>query len=146
MNLSSQMQDWGIPQPSADYFGMSGSADGTGLAGLGGGSNPAGDFTMMQKMFGGAQADGTATNGMVMPALNTLTGVAGLWMGKQQLDLAQKSLRENRRQFGLNFNSQAKNYNSRIEDRQRARNASNSTGVYESTDSYLQKNKISEVG
>ena len=87
------------------------------------------------------QATGVATPSAVSTGLNTLSGLANTWMGIQQYNLAKDAFKENKRQFNLNYNAQKKNYNSSIEDRQRARVAAN-PGAYESVGSYMQKNGL----
>lgn len=80
-------------------------------------------------------------NGWGGLALNTFTGLANTFLGMQQYGLAKDSLRENKRQFNLNFDAQRKLTNSRLEDRQRARVASN-PGAYQSVGAYMEQNGI----
>ena len=63
------------------------------------------------------------------------------FMGMKQYGLMQDSLKEQKRQFNTNFDAQKKLVNSQLEDRQRARVASN-PGAYESVGDYLDKNRI----
>ena len=59
----------------------------------------------------------------------------------KQYGLAKKTLEENKRQFQMNYDAQKQSTNTRLEDRQRARVASNS-GAYQSVGDYMAANKI----
>jgi hypothetical protein len=74
-------------------------------------------------------------------ALGGIQGAANLFMGMQQYGLAKKQLSESRRQFDLNYGAQKQSTNTRLEDRQNARVASN-PGAYQDTASYMAKNGI----
>lgn len=74
-------------------------------------------------------------------ALQGLGGAASLYMGMKQYGLAKETLAENKRQFGLEYDAQKTTTNSRLEDRQRARVASNS-GAYQSVGDYMNQNRI----
>lgn len=142
------LNSWGQPQ---GLWGSQGVGVGTDLSmpsfmpDAAGGPAAGTDVGFLQSMLGWTDPDGTQNAGWGMPALNTLSGLAGLWMGKQQLDLAKKSLNENKRQFNLNYNNQVASYNTQLEDRQRARVASNSQ-AYESVGSYLKRNQLPGAG
>lgn len=70
-------------------------------------------------------------------------GQAGVsaFMGMKQYSAATEALDENKRQFQMNFDNQRKLVNSQLEDRQRARVASNS-GAYQSVGDYMKKNGV----
>ena len=102
---------------------------------------PGGGLTTMEKWLGGSNNAGNYVPGMALTGLNALTGVAGAYIGWQQFKTAQDSLKENKRQFNLNYEASKKNYNTTIEDRQRARVASN-PNAYQSVSSYMSKNGI----
>lgn len=74
-------------------------------------------------------------------ALGTMQGLGNAFMGMKQYGLAKKTLKENKRQFELNYNAQKKTTNASLEDRQHARVASNAGG-YESVGSYMNKYKV----
>lgn len=74
-------------------------------------------------------------------ALGAAQGLGSLYMGMQQYNLAKDSLAASKAQFERNFANQVKTTNTNLEDRQRARVASNS-GAYESVDSYMNKNRV----
>jgi hypothetical protein len=80
--------------------------------------------------------------GNLATGVNTASNLFGAWTGFKQLGLAKDSLKESKRQFNLNYDNQKTLTNSRLEDRQRARYASN-PGQYESVGTYMNKNGIS---
>ncbi len=59
----------------------------------------------------------------------------------KQYNLAKDTLNENKRQFGLNWDAQKATVNSQLEDRQRARVASNPS-AYQSVSAYMDQNRI----
>ena len=76
---------------------------------------------------------------------NTAMGVAGglfnAWQGMKQYGLAKETLETNKQQFAQQFGAQQKMTNSRMEDRQAARVASN-PGAYQSVGDYMKKNGV----
>ena len=79
-------------------------------------------------------------------ALTTLmlvvaTALGGLYLGMQQYNLAKESLANNKSQFAQQFAVQKNLTNSNLEDRQRARIASNS-GAYQSVGDYMSQNGV----
>lgn len=96
-----------------------------------------------ESMFGGASPSGAQTGGWVMPAVNILGGIFSMNQGKKAEAFAKDQLKEQRRQFDMNYGAQKQSINTELEDRQRARVASaGGSGAYESVDSYLDKNRI----
>ncbi len=65
-------------------------------------------------------------------------GLFAGYMGMQQYGLAKEKLAESKKQFELNYNAQKGLTNSNLEDRQRARVASNAGG-YQSVGEYMDK-------
>lgn len=59
----------------------------------------------------------------------------------KQYGLAEDAFKENQRQFNINYAAQKSLTNSQLEDRQRARVASNPTG-YQSVGDYMNQNGI----
>ena len=59
-------------------------------------------------------------------------------MGMKQYGLAEDALKEQKRQFNINYEAQRKMTNSQLADRQRARVASN-PNAYESVADYMKK-------
>ena len=80
-------------------------------------------------------------NGWGGLALNAAGGLASTYLGMKQYGLAKQTLEENRRQFDLNYAAQRKTTNTRLEDRQRARVASN-PGAYQSVGDYMATNGV----
>lgn len=74
-------------------------------------------------------------------ALGAAQGLSDAYTGMQQLALAKKTLAANKEQFALNFGAQQRTTNAALEDRQRARVASNS-GAYQSVGDYMNQNRI----
>jgi hypothetical protein len=80
--------------------------------------------------------DGVTTQGWGTPALGVASGLMNAFMGMKQYGLAKDSLAEGKRQFGLNYEAQKTTTNAQLEDRQRARVASNA-GAYQSVGDYM---------
>lgn len=85
--------------------------------------------------------DGIETQGWGGPALGVLGAGLNAFMGMKQYSLAKDTLEENKRQYAQNYDAQRQTTNSALEDRQRARVASNS-GAYQSVGDYMDKNRI----
>ena len=83
----------------------------------------------------------TTTQGMGSSVLNTGQALFGAYMGMKNYGLAKKTFNENKRQFDMNWDAQRTTINSQLEDRQRARVASNAN-AYESVSGYMDKNKV----
>ena len=80
-------------------------------------------------------------NGWGGLALNAAGGLMSGYLGMKQYGLAKQTLEENKRQFDLNYAAQRKTTNTRLEDRQRARVASN-PGAYQSVGDYMATNGV----
>lgn len=101
-----------------------------------------GNLFSRQSLFGGTDpSTGISTGGWAPVALGAGQAIFGALQGNKALNMAEKQFQEGQRQFDLNFDAQRKTINTQLEDRQRARVASNS-GAYESTDDYLRKNRV----
>lgn len=79
---------------------------------------------------------------------STITGGlqagAGLWgafNGMQQNKLVKQQMANSLDQWNKSYDNQVASYNTRLEDRQRARVGSN-PNAYESVDSYMAKNRL----
>lgn len=87
---------------------------------------------------------GTANNWMsnnadlMKAGIGLVTGGVGAWQGMQQNRLMRDNMQQQASQFREQMNLSKQNINRNIEDRQRARVASNPT-AYESVDSYMKK-------
>lgn len=151
------MMQWGQPQAPADYSlapiarpeGLSMPGQGPGMSlvpGLtgpsgGGGMGAGGGGGMFDGFLSQTNANGVTQQGWGMPALAVGQGLMNAWLGMKQYGLAKQTLEENKRQFQLNYDAQAKTTNSALEDRQRARVASNA-GAYQSVGDYMSQNRI----
>jgi len=105
-------------------------------------SQQGGPMAWMQKWLGGGTDD--AGNQAASPLLNGINAASGLFQGYhafQQLKMAKKGLKENRRQFDLNYGAQRQTTNTQLADRQAARVSADPYG-YESVSSYMQKNQV----
>jgi hypothetical protein len=87
----------------------------------------------------------TQTQGWGMPALGVASGAFNAWLGMKQYGLAKKQLAEGQKQFGLNYDAQRTTTNAQLEDRQRARVASNAS-AYQSVGDYMGANGIRPRG
>lgn len=92
--------------------------------------------TNTKDAFGTSQNPGWAT-----AAFGAGQGLLNGWLGMQQYGLAKDKLAEGKRQFELNYNAQRSMTNADLEDRQRARVASNAN-AYESVGSYMDKHGV----
>lgn len=107
-------------------------------------SNLFGDGGMFSKqsLFGGTDAKtGVSSLGWAPTALGIGQAIFGGIQGNKAMKMAQDSFKEGKRQFDLNYGAQRQSINTQLEDRQRARVASN-PGAYESVGDYLDKNRI----
>jgi hypothetical protein len=115
------------------------------LAGAGGGGNaPVGqelNFGNLWGAMGSTNDKGVRSDGWGGLAIGGAQALTGAFMGAKQYQLAQEALSENKRQFQLNYDNQRKTVNTELEDRQRARVASNA-GAYQSVGDYMAKNGV----
>jgi hypothetical protein len=84
---------------------------------------------------------GMQTQGWGGLALGGAQALGSLYMGMQQYKLAKDTLASNKAQFERNFDAQKTTTNSALEDRQRARVASN-PGAYQSVGDYMNQNGV----
>lgn len=91
--------------------------------------------------FGGKNPDGSIINSGLGAGVGAAQALFNGYLGMQQLAVAKKTLAEGQRQFDMNYGSQRTLTNARLEDRQRARVASNS-GAYESVGTYMNRNGV----
>jgi hypothetical protein len=90
----------------------------------------------------GARQSGS---GLLMPGLQLASGALNAWMGMKNYGLAKKQFAENKNQYALNYDAQRTTTNAQLEDRQRARVASNA-GAYQSVGEYMGQNGIKPRG
>jgi hypothetical protein len=136
-NDYTQMGNWGQSNQPMD-MGMAG----FGENGLNvGNAAPTSMPSWSQRAFGGTDENGMKTGGFAMPAIQAVSGVANSYLGLKQYGLAKQSLKENKRQFNMNYGNQVKMTNTQMRDRQRARVASNPDS-YQSVDDYMKQNQV----
>jgi len=126
-----------LSQPQIAGFGGIG-------AGAGGGA-PAGGPSIMDSFLQQTNKDGVTSGGYGSAALGAASGLFNAFMGMKQYGLAKEGLAESKKQFGLNYDAQRQTTNASLEDRQRARVASNG-GAYQSVGDYMNKNAIASRG
>lgn len=87
----------------------------------------------------GGMSNWMSNNGDLLKAgMGLVTGGLGAWNGMQQNSLMRDNMRQQQSQFREQMDISKSNLNSKYEDRQRARVASNPQ-AYESVDSYMKK-------
>lgn len=91
--------------------------------------------------LGGKDGQGQTTNGAAMPIISAASGLMNAYMGMQQYGLYKDQFKFQKESFAKNFDAQRSSINSQLEDRQRARVASNA-GAYQSVGDYMNKNGI----
>ena len=143
-SLSSWGNQYGSANPMSDFsLPTEGSGYGSGFLEGGMGNN----FSAAIPTLPGAAPESNWLSGMVGTpgapgwggmAMGAASGLANTFLGMKQYGLAKKSLAQNKEQFQMNYDAQKKTTNSRLEDRQKARVASNS-GAYESVGDYMKK-------
>ncbi len=106
------------------------------VASGGGGVATGGGF--MEGMLGNSKTGAQGWGGL---ALGAAQGIGNAWMGMKQYGLAQDMFKENKRQYNQNYAAQKSMINSQLQDRQRARVASN-PGAYQSEAEYMNQNRI----
>jgi hypothetical protein len=99
------------------------------------------NFGNLWGAMGSTNDKGVRSDGWGGLAIGGAQALTGAFMGAKQYQLAQEALSENKRQFSLNYDNQRKTVNTELEDRQRARVASNS-GAYQSVGDYMAKNGV----
>ena len=130
-------------QEGVNQFGaaadMASGADLTGMAGAGGNdwlSNIFGNFLSKKDPITGITDQGWG--GM---ALSAAQGIGSAYMGMKQYGLAKDSFDEGKRRYNQDYAAQKTLTNGSLEDRQRARVASNGS-AYQSVGDYMQKNGV----
>lgn len=142
----SEFINLGMPREPMRQLGGSSVVDlGTrypGQSGSGGGGPAGGSWFSRQSMFGGMdQQTGMQMNGWAPTALTAASSLMGGYLGLKQYGLAKKQLGESKRQFNKNFEAQRSSVNTRLEDRQKARVASN-PDAYQSVGDYMKKHGV----
>ena len=106
-------------------------------------TNPQFGMQGLSEGFGNLGSYGNTGGGFNLGSLQTGLGaigqLAGLFMGMQQYGLQKDALKFQKDTFNKNWAAQSQLTNSRLEDRQRARVASNPGGNYEDVASYMNR-------
>lgn len=97
--------------------------------------------SLWDSFFQSKNAQGMSSGGWGTAALGIGQGLASAWLGFQQYGLAKDTLKTNKEQFNKNYAAQKQTTNASLEDRQRARVASN-PGAYQSVGTYMNQNGI----
>jgi hypothetical protein len=108
------------------------------------GTTPAGPVTQWmrdQGIIGMTDKNGIQQQGWGGLALGGAQALGSLYLGMQQYNLAKDTLANNKAQFERNFAAQKTTTNANLEDRQRARVASNA-GAYQSVGDYMAQNGV----
>lgn len=129
--------------PTTDFLNSANIALPTQTGAVGTGALAVGrpDFLSWDGLLGGTNADGTKSNGWGSAALGLIQGLGGAYMGMKQYGLAKEQLQFSKDAFNKNYEAQKSMTNASMEDRQRARVASNA-GAYQSVGDYMAKNGI----
>lgn len=138
---------FGREEPTHYTHGMSTYAPGMQPAGAVAGTLGSADFggmgkpSFMQGFTGYTDQNGIKTNGWAGAALGVGQGLMQGFQGMQQYGMAKKQFKESKRQYEQNYAAQRALTNASLEDRQRARVASNS-GAYQSVSEYMDKHGV----
>lgn len=124
---------------------ISGIAAGAGSGNIGGLPGSGGSGGIFGGLFDNMlsktnNATGITTQGWGDLAVGGMGSIFDLYSGMKQFGLAQDQFDEGKRQYDQNYQAQVKNYNTDLEDRQRARVAAN-PGAYQSVSDYMKKNR-----
>lgn len=153
-SLTSGMPNLGFDIGSLNNWGPStGSSGSPSMPSMGGGFSSQPDFGFNMEGLGNfnqpdagkgflaSMLSSPGQQGWGGMALGGASTLASAFMGMQQYGLAKQQLAENKRQFDTNFGAQKTLTNSNLEDRQRARVASN-PGAYQSVGDYMNQNGV----
>ena len=96
---------------------------------------------LFDNFLGSTDKNGIKTEGWGGTALGLGQGLFQGYNGMKQFGLAEDQFKESQRQYNQDYAAQVKSVNTQLEDRQRARVASN-PNAYESVSTYLDKNRM----
>jgi hypothetical protein len=103
---------------------------------------PAGMGAQFNEWLKGTGITGTKEDpGWGGMAMGAASGIASAYMGLQQYGLARDTLNQHKQEYAANYAAQKSTTNAAMEDRQRARVASNA-GAYQSVGDYMGQNGI----
>lgn len=160
-SLISKLMNWGAPVDPASMsapqfstpmvtpatagmdtakWGMGTGSTSVGMTGAVG-TTPGGGGSIFDSFLSNKGIDGSTSGGWGTAALGAFQGLANTYLGMQQYGLAKDTLKANKEQFAKNYEAQKRTTNTALEDRQRARVASNA-GAYQSVGDYMNQNGI----
>ena len=93
---------------------------------------------LFDNFFDTTDPNGIKTQGWGGLALSGIQGLGNSYMAMKKFGLAEDALKEQKRQFNINYEAQRKMANSQLADRQRARVASN-PNAYQSEAEYMKQ-------
>jgi len=125
-----------IPEFDLSKFGNEYSVPKIDFNAISTGDSTATGGSWMESFFGKQTEDGFQP-GMGMYGLKAATGIANAWLGMKQYGLAKNQLKENKRQFNLNYDAQKNTTNAQLADRQRSRVAGSSGQI--GVDEYMKE-------
>jgi hypothetical protein len=139
-SMENNWQGAGTADNSAYNFGMQPPAAAQpGMPGAGLYNGEAGGFK--EGFLGGVDDAGNKTAGWGGLALGGAQAGIGAYLGMKQYGLAKDSFKQGKKEFQMNWDANRKMTNSRLEDRQRMRVASQ-PGSHQSVADYMAKNGI----
>lgn len=95
-------------------------------------------------LFGSTDKEtGVRTRSGLLPILNTFTGLASAYLGMKQYGLAKDSFKQNKKEFGYNYDAQRQVTNAQMRGQAAARYSSN-PGHYQTPTEYMAQNEIAE--
>lgn len=140
--LKTLMPNTGSPVPNMLQYGAPYSAPGMPSGGWGGGApTPGAPWKTSNFWLGGTDDNGNQSIGAAMPMLQGANTLMEGFMGMKKYGLARDTFNQNKREFEMNHGNQVRTTNAQLEDRQRARVASN-PGAYQSVDEYMAKHGV----
>lgn len=143
-DFSEALSSWGKSKPEGGIDFSAGSTN-QGSFSLDSLKPGTGEDSWRMKLLGGKDAQGNFVNGSLPVGIGALSGLTSAYLGWQQFNLAKDQLAQSKKIFNLNFGAQAQSVNTQLEDRQRARVASNPT-AYQSVGDYMSKNAVKTTG
>jgi len=142
---SAQWSGFGDTAPvwGSQTFGNSGgttdfSNSNYGLSGGGSAGNSSGGG-WMSTLFGGKDSEGFQSSGVVAPIAGLLQGGMNAYLGLENLDLAQDTLKFQKDAFSKQFENQRTLTNAQLRDRQMARDSATGGNT---VDAYMRQNGV----
>lgn len=114
---------------------------GTGIPNIGASPVPGMAVPNMQSNWWDGMVGTKETPGWGGMAMGAASGLASAFMGMKQYGLARDTLNQHKQEYAANYDAQKRTTNAAMEDRQRARVASNA-GAYQSVGDYMDRNGI----